>query len=350
LRRHGSKRQSANFLANFMKAMVIEKTGAIESNPLKSVELPRPGTGSKEILIKVETCGICHTDLHIAEGDIKEGKLSLIPGHQVVGIVHETGKGVRKFKKGDRAGVPWLYSSCGSCKFCLAKRENLCENARFTGYHVDGGYAEFMSVHEDFAYPIPEIFSDAEAAPLLCAGVIGYRSFRLSSVKPGERFGLYGFGASAHIVIQIAVHLDCEVYVFSRSSLHRKHAEHLGAKWTGMPGDSSPHPLDSAIIFAPAGDLVPIALKNIEKGGTLALAGIHMSPVPEMDYSLLYHERILRSVANSTRRDVEELLKIASEIPVKTSVEIFGLEDANIALKNLKTGRINGAGVLRIIG
>ncbi len=312
------------------------------------MEVPVPVPGPGEIRIKTGACGICHTDLHTVEGELPLMKRLLIPGHQIVGRVESAGADSFRFQVGDRIGVPWLYSTCGKCEFCLKDKENLCENAKFTGYQVDGGYAEYMVVSEKFSYPIPDRFSDVEAAPLLCAGIIGYRSLRLSEIKPGERLGLYGFGASAHIVIQVARHWNCEVSVFTRSARHRTLAQKLGAVWTGDAKDNPPEKLDSAIIFAPAGNLVPDALRTLKKGGTLALAGIYMSPIPELEYNLIYNEKTVRSVANTTRQDAEEFLKIAREIPVKTEIETFPLKEANRALQLLKQGKINGAGVLVI--
>jgi propanol-preferring alcohol dehydrogenase len=298
--------------------------------------------------VRVRACGICHTDLHIVEGELKLPKLPLVPGHQLVGTVDARGAGGMEFREGDRVGVPWLYSTCGECGYCRKGLENLCERARFTGFHADGGYAEAMVAPAAFAYTLPASFSDLEAAPLLCAGVIGYRALRLSNLQPGERLGLYGFGASAHIVLQIARHQGSEVCVFTRAESHRQLARQLGAAWVGAAGEPPPAPLDAAIIFAPAGKLVPVALAALRKGGTLALAGITMSALPEMEYQLLYHERLLRSVANSTREDVRSLLRLAAEIPVRTEIETFQLPEANRALQNLKSSRIHGAGVLVI--
>jgi propanol-preferring alcohol dehydrogenase len=332
-----------------MKAMVLKKAQPISNNPLELEEVPEPIPGPGEIRVKVHACGICHTDLHTVEGDLPLPKLPLIPGHQVVGTVDQLGQGVKRFKTGDRVGMAWLHSACSSCNFCGREHENLCDAARFTGYHVNGGYAEYTLIPEEFAYSIPETFSDEEAAPLLCAGIIGYRALRLSEVRPGERLGLYGFGASAHITIQIARHLGCEVYVFSRGEEHLKLARELGAAWTGRAEDTPPSKLHSAIIFAPAGPLVPEALRVLEKGGTLSLAGITMTPIPELNYTKhLYYEKTVRSVANSTRKDGEELLKYASKIPIRTKTQIFSLHEANLALNHLKQGKINGAGVLRI--
>jgi propanol-preferring alcohol dehydrogenase len=311
-------------------------------------EVPVPSPGPGEILIKIRACGICHTDLHTVEGDLPLPKLPLIPGHQIAGVVEGLGQNVARFQVGDEVGVTWLYSTCGGCDFCRRGKENLCENARFTGYSVDGGYAQYTVVPEAFAYPLPEGFSYEEAAPLLCGGVIGYRALRLSEAKPGERLGLYGFGSSAHITIQVARHWGCEVYVFTRSEEHRRHARELGAAWVGGAENEPPNPIDSGIIFAPAGWLVLEALRVLRKGGTLALAGIHMTPIPEMDYNLIYGERTLRSVANCTRKDAEELLRLAGEIPIRTDVQLFHLEEANRALQLLKRALIRGTGVLEI--
>ncbi|MCK4223597.1 MAG: zinc-dependent alcohol dehydrogenase family protein [candidate division Zixibacteria bacterium] len=332
-----------------MLAMILKEPEAIEKNPLQLVEMEKPKVKPDEILVKIKVCGICHTDLHTVEGELELLKKPLVPGHQVVGVVEEKGEEVTRFKKGDRVGMAWLYSTCGKCKYCLADNENLCENALFTGYHVDGGYAQYTVVSQDFAYPIPEGFSDQQAAPLLCAGIIGYRALRLSQIKPKGKLGLYGFGASAHVAIQVAIHWGCEVFVFTRSKEHQKLAESLGAVWTGQAKDKAPKKSDSAVIFAPAGELVLDALGALDKGGTLALAGIYMTPIPQMDYmKYIYHERTLRSVANSTRKDGEELLGLAAEIPIRTKTTIFPLKEANKALLLLKQSKIDGAGVLDI--
>ena len=329
-----------------MKAMQSKNIKSIENNPLVLSDVPIPTIADDEVLIHIRACGICHTDLHIIEGELPQKKSPLTPGHQIVGVIEKVGSNVLIHKVGDRVGVPWLNSTCGSCEYCKLGLENLCDNAKFTGYDVDGGFAEYLVVNENYAYKIPEKFSDIEAAPLLCAGIIGYRALRLSGVEKGGRLGLYGFGASAHIAIQVARYWGCEVYVFSRSTHHRKFAEQLDAVWTGTADEIPPSLLDSVISFAPAGELVPKALKVLRKGGTLALAGIHVSPIPQLDYNLLYHERMIRSVANSTRQDATDFLKIATEIPVKTEVELFPLEEANKALQLLKSSKINGAGVL----
>ncbi|MDH5707458.1 MAG: zinc-dependent alcohol dehydrogenase family protein [Candidatus Aminicenantes bacterium] len=334
-----------------MKAMLLKRFAPIDQNPLELVDIPKPEPGLEEVLIRIKVCGVCHTDLHTVEGELPEVKPPIIPGHQVVGTVEKLGEKTSRFKQGARLGVAWLYSSCTQCAYCSRENENLCESARFTGYHVNGGYAEYMVIPEKFAYVMPEIFADEEAAPLLCAGIIGYRALRLSEIKPGQRLGLYGFGASAHVAIQVAVHWGCKVYVFSRSQEHRELAEKLGAVWTGISKDEPPTKMDSSIVFAPAGELVLDALRVLDKGGTVALAGIYMTPIPEMDYmKYLYHERTMRSVANATRQDGEELLKIAAEIPIRTTTQAFKLEEANKALRLLKEGKINGAAVLKITG
>jgi alcohol dehydrogenase, propanol-preferring len=331
-----------------MRAMVLEQPAAVESAPLQPREIPDPEPGPGEIRVRVHCCGLCHTDLHTVEGELSLPKLPIIPGHQIVGSVSDLGAGVKNFRSGERVGIPWLNWTDGTCRYCRAGQENLCEHARFTGLDVNGGYAEYTVVNEAFAYPLPEQFSDAHAAPLLCAGLIGYRSLRLSNLPQNGRLGLYGFGASAHIVIQVARHLRHEVYVFTRSPRHRDLAKRLGAAWVGGAEEKPPGELDSAIIFAPAGPLILDALRAVRKGGTVALAGITMSPIPAMDYSLIYYEKILRSVANLTRQDAREFLALAAEVPVKTEVQVFPLESANEALTDLKHSRIEGAGVLQV--
>lgn len=328
--------------------MLVDQPRRIEDSPLVEREIPTPTPASRELRVRVICCGLCHTDLHTVEGDLQLPKLPVVPGHQIVGIVDRLGDGAQRFKLGDRVGIPWLHSVDGTCGFCLAGNENLCDNARFTGLHFDGGYAEYAIANEDFAFPIPEIFSDEHAAPLLCAGIIGYRSYRVSGVKSDGRLGLYGFGASAHLVLQFARHLGNEVFVFTRSPAHRELATKLGAAWVGAAEETPPSPLDAAIIFAPVGSLVPQALRSLRKGGTLALAGITMSPIPQMDYSLLYQERTIRSVANNTRQDAGEFLSLAADAKIETEIEIFELRDANQALRKLKTSLIRGAGVLRV--
>ena len=329
-----------------MKAMCLSKAQPIEQSPLELVDLPAPIPGPGEVRLQVEACGVCRTDLHIIEGDLPLPRLPLVPGHQIVGVVDQAGKGVARFREGDRVGVSWLFSTCGRCTFCQRDQENLCDASRFTGYHMDGGYAESIVAPEAFVYPLPAGFSPARAAPLLCAGVIGFRALRLSTVRPGQRLGLFGFGGSAHIAIQVAVQWGCEVFVFTRSEEHRALARQLGACWTGRAEDNPPGRLDSAVIFAPVGRLVLEALRVLAKGGTIALAGITMTPIPALDYGLLYHERIVRSVANSTRQDVLDLMKLAADIPIRTEVQTFQLDEANHALQLLKKSRFRGAGVL----
>jgi propanol-preferring alcohol dehydrogenase len=331
-----------------MKAMILREPKLAKKNPLSMTDLPLPKPAPGQVRLRVQACGVCHTDLHLVEGEIALPKLPVVPGHQIVGRVDALGEGVTRFALGDRAGVPWLYSTCGECDYCQRGLENLCESARFTGQHADGGFAEYMVVPANFAYPIPESFPEEQAAPLLCAGIIGYRSLRLSEIQAGGRLGLYGFGASAHVTIQIARHWGCEVYVFTRSADHQRHARDLGAAWVGQAQDTPPALLDSAITFAPAGWLVPEVLRVLRKGGTLAINAIHMSPIPEMPYRLIYGERTVRSVANSTRKDAEDLLQLAAEIPVHTDVELYSLNEANTVLQRLKKAEIQGAAVLRI--
>lgn len=332
-----------------MQGMVLHKTGHVAENLLKlQSDLVRPSPKAGQILLQVKTCGVCHTDLHTAEGDLELPRLPVVPGHQIVAEVAEAGEGAERYRPGDRVGVAWLYRACGICDFCRRGQENLCPAAQFTGLHADGGYAEYTVVDEQFAYPIPEIFSDAEAAPLLCAGIIGYRTLRLCGIQAGERLGLYGFGASAHLAIQVARHWGCEVFVFTRSEAHRRLARELGASWTGGAQDTPPARLDASATFAPAGWIVPFALGHLRPGGTLAINAIHMSPIPEMPYSTIYGERVLRSVANFTRADAEEFLRLAAEIPVRTEVEVFPLDAANEALVKLKRSEIKGAAVLQV--
>jgi propanol-preferring alcohol dehydrogenase len=332
-----------------MRSMMLKNPAVVENEPLRLVELPRPKPGPGEVCIAVRACGICHTDLHTVEGDLDIPGLPIIPGHQIVGVIESCGQGVTRFKVGQRVGVPWLYEACGACDFCQSGRENLCRKARFTGFHVNGGYAEAVVVNQDFAYPIPSGFNDVEAAPLLCAGIIGYRALRLSEIQPGQRLGLYGFGGSAHVTIQVARHWGCEVYVFTRSKGHRDLARRLGAVWVGSAQETPPAMLQASIIFAPAGVLVPEALRVLDRGGTLALAGVTMTSIPSLDYDrFLYWEHTIRSVANFTRTDAQQLLKTAGEIPIKTTVQTFPLEMANQALLALKESRINGTGVLVI--
>jgi alcohol dehydrogenase, propanol-preferring len=331
-----------------MRALILEHARPVEENPLREADLPIPAPGPGDVRVKVRACGLCHTDLHTVEGELPAHKSPVVPGHQIVGVIDALGAGVTTHKEGDRVGVPWLHSTDGTCEFCRCGLENLCPNARFTGYDADGGYAEYAVAPADFCYPIPAVFSDENAAPLLCAGIIGYRSYHLTAVRPGENLGLYGFGASAHLVIQLARHQKCNIFVFTRNEAHRALARELGAAWTGRAEDTPPESLHAAIIFAPAGSLVPQALRVLRKAGSLALAGITMSQIPALDYSLLYHERVVRSVANSTRQDAREFLALAADVPLKTEVQIFDLSQANQALLALKQSEIRGAGVLRV--
>lgn len=332
-----------------MRAMRLSRPRQAEDFPLtlEDVELPTPSPG--QLRLRVKVCGVCRTDLHTVEGDIHPPSLPVTPGHQVVGIVDAVGESVGgKVQPGDRVGVPWLHYTCGVCEACRRGEENLCEHAQFTGFHVDGGFAEYMLAQADFVLPIPENIPDEQAAPLLCAGIIGYRSLIKADLNPGERVGLFGFGASAHLAIQVARHWGCEAFVFTRSQGHRRHAEELGAAWVGGAEDNTPKPLDRAVIFAPAGWIVPLALEKVRPGGTVAINAIHMSDIPEMPYHLIYGERTLRSVANATFQDGVEFLKLAAEIPVQTTVQMYDLEDANQALIDMKHSRINGEGVLKI--
>lgn len=331
-----------------MKGMQLQEAKSVAEKPLMLVDTAVPEPTAHQIQIKVSVCGVCHTDLHTVEGELDLPQLPIIPGHQIVGVVNKLGQAATRFKVGDRVGVAWLNWTCGHCGYCQNDQENLCEHARFTGLHMNGGYAQTAVVDERFAYLIPDNFHDEQAAPLLCAGIIGYRSLRLSGIQPGKRLGLYGFGASAHLAIQVAKYWGCEMYVFTRSQAHRDHAEELGAVWTGGAEDSPPQSLDAAITFAPAGWIAREALKDVRPGGTVAINAIHMSPIPEMDYSLIYGERVLRSVANFTRQDAEQFLQLAAEIPVDTAVETYNLDEANQALQKLKASQLRGAAVLRV--
>ena len=331
-----------------MKAQVLHRTAPVETGPLALEEVPQPDPLPGELLVEVRCCGVCHTDLHVIEGELPDPKLPIIPGHEIVGVVAAVGEGVTRFKAGDRVGIPWLHETDGTCDYCQRDQENLCPNARFTGYTADGGYAEFTTVRQDFAVSIPGRFADDEAAPLLCAGIVGYRSIRLSDLQPGERLGIYGFGASGHIAVQVARYWGCEVYVFTRSAEHQQHARGLGAAWTGEAQARPPALLDRAISFAPAGWIVPLALGHLRPGGTLCINAIHTSPIPEMPYGLLWRERTIRTVANATRRDAEEFMPLAEEIPIHTDVQTFDLDDANRVLHLLKRSAITGAAVLRI--
>ena len=326
-----------------MKAMVLERPGA----PLKLAAIPEPEPGPGQVLLRVAACGVCRTDLHIVDGELKDPKLPLVPGHQIVGTVLSGGEGA-SFSPGDRVGVPWLGGTCGKCRECAAGRENLCAAARYTGYQVDGGFAEQCVADARYAFPIPSGYPDLQAAPLLCAGLIGYRALRLAG--DGRLLGFYGFGSAAHILIQVARSQGRRVFAFTRDgdSTARELARKLGAEWTGTSGENPPVALDAAIVFAPAGELVPAALKAVRPGGAVVCAGIHMSDIPSFPYSLLWEERSVKSVANLTRRDGIEFLELAPKVPVKTEVAAYPLERANDALADLRNGKLTGAAVLRI--
>ena len=331
-----------------MRAMQLTAVKPVSDNPLTLVEAVVPQPAAHQIRLKVSVCGVCHTDLHTVEGDLELPRLPLIPGHQVVGQVEAVGAAVTRHQVGDRVGVAWLNWTCGQCDFCQRGLENLCPRAQFTGLHADGGYAPYLVVDERFAYPVPATFDDAQAAPLLCAGIVGYRALCLSDIQPGGRLGLYGFGASAHLVIQIARHWNCRVYVFTRSQTHREHALALGAVWAGDAEEAIDAGLDAAISFAPAGSIVPLALAQLRPGGTLAINAIHTSPIPEMAYRLIYGERVLRSVANFTRADAAAFLELAAAIPIQTEVTVYPLAAANAVLQRLKASQIRGAAVLSL--
>jgi alcohol dehydrogenase, propanol-preferring len=325
-----------------MRAMILDSPG----NPLRVAEVQEPEPGPEQVLIRVHACAVCRTDLHIVGGELPDPKLPLIPGHQIVGVVEKLGERVERFALGDRIGVPWLGFTDDTCRYCLTNRENLCDNARFTGYQIDGGYAEHTVADHRFCLPIPQEYPDLHAAPLLCAGLIGYRSLRAAG--DAERLGLYGFGASAHVIIQVAVHQGRKVFAFTRDGDEegQDFARELGAAWAGGSSEPPPAELDAAIIFAPVGALVPAALRAVAKGGVVVCAGIHMSDIPTFPYEILWGERSIRSVANLTREDGEVFLALAPEVPVRTDVRSFPLDDANEALKALREGRIRGAAVL----
>jgi len=331
-----------------MYAWQLTSPRPVEEGPLSRVDIPVPALRDTDVLIKVRNCAVCHTDLHIVEGEIDLPRLPVVPGHQIVGTVERVGPGATRYKIGNRVGVAWLNWTDGVCYYCKHEQENLCDNALFTGYSVDGGYAEYQVTDERFVYPIPDGYSDAEAAPLLCAGVIGYRALRLSDAKEASRIGLYGFGASAHIALQILRHWGVQAYVFTRGAEHRKLAESLGAVWAGESNDDPQVQMDCSIIFAPAGGLVPGALARLRKGVTLTLAGIHMSPIPQLDYSLIWGERVMRSVANATRKDAEELLAIAARSPIHVEIETYPLDQINSVLLKLKRSEVQGAAVVSV--
>lgn len=327
-----------------MRAMIFKSPG----KPLKLENVPIPQPGPGQVLVKVHTCGICRTDLHVIDGELTQPKLPLIPGHQIVGEIVKLGSAVTNFQIGDRVGIPWLGGSCGKCHFCLSGRENLCEKAVYTGYQIDGGFAEYCTANSAFCFPIPQGYSDQQAAPLLCAGLIGYRALRMTN--DAKSLGFYGFGASAHILIQIAKFQGREVFVFTREGDQKaqKLALELGADWVGHSGETPPKFLEAAIIFAPVGSLVPLALKATDKGGRVICAGIHMSDIPSFPYDLLWGERVLQSVANLTRQDGQEFLALAPKVPVETKVTVYPLEQVNEALRDLREGKFSGAAVISV--
>jgi alcohol dehydrogenase, propanol-preferring len=330
-----------------MLALELREIAPITASPLQPVQRPIPEPSAGEVRLKVRCCALCRTDLHVIEGDLPRATLPIVPGHQVVGVVDALGPGATRFTLGQRVGVAWLRHTCGACRFCRADMENLCPASRYTGYHADGGYAEYAVAPEAFAHPIPDSFPDTHAAPLLCAGIIGYRALARAALPPGGRLALYGFGSSAHVVLQIAQHRGCEVYVVSRAAAHLELARELGARWAGLDAREMPVHVDSAILFAPAGELVPVALEQLEKGGTLALAGIHMSDVPRLNYERhLFYERNVHSVTANTRADARALLAEAAAIPIQPHITEFPLAEANCALQELKADRISGTGVL----
>lgn len=331
-----------------MKACLLRKPAKVESRPLEYADVPVPEPREGEVLIRVRACAVCRTDLHVVEGELPARKSPVIPGHQVVGRVEKAGAGAKRFAIGGRAGVAWLHATDGTCEYCRAGRENLCDHPDFTGWTVDGGYAEYVRARQDFVYAIPEGFADEQAAPLLCAGIIGFRCLRASGITRGGRLGFYGFGGAAHVAIQVARHWGAEVFASTRDARHRKLALELGASWAGGTLDGPPKKLDAAIVFAPAAEIIPAALKALRKGGALVLGGIHMSAIPSFDYDLLYGERVIRSVANNTRQDGEDFLRVAAEIPIRTHVKLFPLAEANRALNALKNDAIEGAAVLQV--
>jgi alcohol dehydrogenase, propanol-preferring len=337
-----------------MKACLLKSPAPIETNPLVFTDVPAPQPASGDVLVRVSYCGVCRTDLHVIEGELAPQKSPVIPGHQVIGVIEKVGPGASptssRFPVGARVGIAWLHHTDGTCEFCLSGAENLCDHPTFTGYTADGGYAEYIIAPQAFIYAIPEQFPDEQAAPLLCAGIIGFRCLRLSGVKPGGKLGFYGFGAAAHVAIQVARHWNIEVYASTRDARHQKLALELGAKWVGDTFAEPPVKLDAAIVFAPAGETVPAALKALRKGGVLVLGGIHMSPIPSFSYDLLYQERMIRSVANNTRQDGEDFLRVAAKIPIRTHTQLFPLNEANRALNALKNDAIEGAAVLKVEG
>lgn len=335
-----------------MQAWLLKKPAPVETSPLSLAEVPVAVPAQDEVLVRVTACGICRTDLHVVEGELPPKKTPVIPGHQVVGVIEALGPGTGRHTVGTRVGIPWLYKTCGHCFYCRSGRENLCDFPEFTGYTRHGGFAEFIVAHQDFVYPLPKGFGDLQAAPLLCAGIIGFRSLRLTGIQPGRNLGafnlgIYGFGAAGHVCIQVAKHWGARAFVCTREEKHRALAAELGAVWTGGTIEEPPEKLDASIIFAPAGELVPPALQALRKGGTLVLGGIYMTPIPSFEYLLLYRERSIKTVANNTREDGRDFLRLAAEIPIHTEVQIFPFIQANEALNALKHDGVRGAAVLQ---
>lgn len=333
-----------------MRAMQLRAPAAIDARPLTAAEVPEPAPGPYEVRLAVSACAVCRTDLQICEGDVTPRRLPITPGHQVVGHVVALGPGVTGWRLGERAGIAWLGGACGACARCREGRENLCERATFTGWDRDGGFAEQVTVRADFALRLPESFDDVAVAPLLCGGVIGFRALKVSGVRPGQRLGLFGFGASALLALQVARHWGCRVFVCTRSPGERRRALELGAEWAGGYDDVVPERLDAAVTFAPAGAVVVAALKALDRGATVAINAIHLDAIPSFSYDDLWLERSLRSVANFTREDAREFLELAARIPIRTSYDVFDLDDANVALARLKAGAVGGAAVLRVPG
>jgi propanol-preferring alcohol dehydrogenase len=331
-----------------MRACFLRTPAKVETNPLEYGEYPEPEPGDGEVLVRVKVCGVCRTDLHVIEGELPPKVSPVIPGHQVVGVIEKLGPGAKRFAVGTTVGIAWLHKTDGTCEYCRRGEENLCDAAQFTGYSVNGGYAEHIVAPEAFMYALPRGFSEQQAAPLLCAGIIGYRCLKLAGAARAEKLGFYGFGAAAHVAIQVARHWGVKVYASTRDAKHQRLAMELGAQWTGGTLEAPPAKLDAAIVFAPAGEIVPAALQALRKGGRLILGGIHMSPIPSFGYDLLYEERMIRSVANNTRRDGEEFLSLAAEIPIHTKVRVYPLADVNNALNALKNDAIPGAAVLQV--
>jgi len=332
-----------------MRAMVLHRPDAIDTRPLVLEERDVPVPADNEVLVRVRTCGVCRTDLHVCEGELPPKHVSIVPGHEIVGIVERAGKACTRLRNGDRVGIPWLRYTDQTCKFCRRQHENLCPNARFTGWDHDGGYAEFATICEDYAYAIPDAIDDEHAAPLLCAGIIGFHAIRRAQIEPGMTVGLYGFGGSAHLALQVLKHWRCKVFVMSRGGVHRDLATELGADWIGEAAEKPPAPLDAAIMFAPAGELVPPAMCALDRGGVLAVAGIYLSDIPRLEYERdLFYERELRSVTANTRKAGEEFMRIAGEIPIKSFTVPMKLEEANRALSMLKHDELRGAAVLHV--